>query len=83
MAGLPAAAVAPLGKALGALVDPGKAPQPGACRLHAFPSVEQANVIVIELADPRGDLVEARREDREAGVASRRRARGPRLTSRT
>jgi 2'-5' RNA ligase len=56
MASLPAAAVAPLSKALGALVQPGKAPQPGVCRLHAFPSVEQANVIVIELVDPRGDL---------------------------
>ena len=56
MASFPAAAVAPLGKALGALVLPGKAPQPGTCRLHAFPSVEQANVIVIALADPRGDV---------------------------
>jgi 2'-5' RNA ligase len=56
MASLPAAAVGPLSKALAALVDPGKAPQPGPCRLRAFPSVEQANVIVIELVDPRGDL---------------------------
>ncbi len=55
MASLPAAAVAPLGKALAPLVD-GGAPQPGTCHLRAFPSVEQASVIVIELADPRGDL---------------------------
>lgn len=55
MASLPAAAVAPLGKALAPLVD-GGSPQPGTCCLKAFPSVEQASVIAIELADPRGDL---------------------------
>jgi len=56
MADLPAVAVAPFAKALALLVDAKKAPEPGTCRLQAFPSVEQANVIVIELADPRGDL---------------------------
>jgi 2'-5' RNA ligase len=53
---LSVAAVAPLAKALEGLVDAKKAPQPGTCRLDAFPSVEQANVIVIELTDPLGDL---------------------------
>ena len=56
MADLPAAAVGPFGKALALLVDAKRAPEPGTCRLQAFPSVEQANVIVIELADPHGDL---------------------------
>ena len=58
LADLSVDAVAPLAKAqLEALVDPAKkAPKPGTCRLDAFPSVEQANVIVIELTDPQGDL---------------------------
>jgi RNA 2',3'-cyclic 3'-phosphodiesterase len=56
MADLPAAASSPLGAALAALVDGGKAPQLGTCRLQAFPSVEQASVVVIALADPLGQL---------------------------
>lgn len=56
LADLSVDAVAPLAKALEALVDPAKAPKLGTCRLDAFPSVEQANVIVIELTDPQGDL---------------------------
>jgi 2'-5' RNA ligase len=56
MPDLPADAVPPLSEALAALVDAKKAPQPGVCRLEAFPSLEQASVVVIELADPLGDL---------------------------
>jgi 2'-5' RNA ligase len=56
MADLPAAATPPLGAALATLVEAGKTPQLGTCRLQAFPSVEQASVVVIQLADPLGDL---------------------------
>jgi 2'-5' RNA ligase len=56
MARLRQAAVVPLGQALAPLVDPRKTPQPGTCRLDAFPSVGHANVIVIVLADPLGDI---------------------------
>lgn len=84
MATFPAAAVAPLGKELGALVYPGKAPQPGTCRLHAFPSMDQANVIVIELADPQGDVAKlAARIEKMAsrhGVARESRAYVPHVT---
>jgi RNA 2',3'-cyclic 3'-phosphodiesterase len=56
MPALPSAAVVPLGKALEALARAGSPPQPGTCRLQAFPSVERASVIVIELADPLGEV---------------------------
>jgi 2'-5' RNA ligase len=56
MGDLPADAVAPLGKALATLVEGKKAPQPGTCRLLAFPSVELASVVVVELTDPVRDL---------------------------
>ena len=56
MAALPLAAVPPLTKALATLVEGKKAPVPGTCRLQAFPSVEQAHVIVVELTDPHRDL---------------------------
>jgi 2'-5' RNA ligase len=46
----------PFGKALGALVVDKKAPRPGTFRLDAFPSAEEADVIVAELLDPFGDL---------------------------
>jgi 2'-5' RNA ligase len=49
-------AVVPLGKALGALVAGKKPPRPGTFRLDAFPSVEEAEVVVAELEDPFGDL---------------------------
>jgi 2'-5' RNA ligase len=83
MPSLPAAAVAPLGKALAPLVEAGP-PQPGTCRLQAFPSVEQASVIVIELADPRGDLSRlAAKIEKQAsrhGVAPESRAFVPHVT---
>jgi 2'-5' RNA ligase len=56
LGGLPAAAAAPLGEALAALVDPKKTPCPGTCLLQAFPSIEMAEVVVVELTDPRGEL---------------------------
>jgi RNA 2',3'-cyclic 3'-phosphodiesterase len=84
MARLPVDAVAPLGKALATLVDAGKPPQPGTCRLEAFPSVEQADVVVIELADPKGDLSRlAAKIDKLAsrhGVARESRAFRPHVT---
>jgi len=49
-------AVAPIGKALGRLVAGKKAPRPGTFRLDAFPSVEDAKIVVAELGDPFGDL---------------------------
>jgi len=52
MAELPADAVAPFGKALGALVEGKKAPRVAVLRLEAFPSVEEASVVVLELKDP-------------------------------
>jgi 2'-5' RNA ligase len=48
--------VTPLGKALGGLVAGKKAPRPGTFRLDAFPSAEEADVVVAELLDPFGDL---------------------------
>jgi 2'-5' RNA ligase len=56
MGGLPSTAVAPLGKALAPLVDPQQALQPGSCRLDAFPSIGHANIVVMVLADPLGQL---------------------------
>jgi 2'-5' RNA ligase len=56
MADLPAVATAPLGEALATLAGAGKAPQLGTCSLQAFPSVEQASVVVIQLADPLGHV---------------------------
>jgi RNA 2',3'-cyclic 3'-phosphodiesterase len=84
MADLPVAAVAALGEALAALVDAKKTPKPGTCRLQAFPSVEQASVVVIQLADPLGDLAKlAAKIDKLAsrhGVARESRAFVPHVT---
>ena len=81
---LPATAVEPLGKALEALVDPKKAPLPGTCSLQAFPSIEEAEVIVVELTDPRGELAKlAAKIDKLAarhGVALEARAFRPHVT---
>jgi 2'-5' RNA ligase len=56
MAALPERAVAPLSEKLGALVAGAKRPRQRACSVQAFPSVEQANVVVIEFEDPSRDL---------------------------
>jgi RNA 2',3'-cyclic 3'-phosphodiesterase len=53
---LPVDALAPLGKALGALVEDKPPPEPGALRLAAFPSAEDARIVVVELDDPDGSM---------------------------
>jgi 2'-5' RNA ligase len=56
MGALSVDAVTPLGKALGTLVAGKRTPRPGTFRLDAFPSVEEAELVVAELEDPFGDL---------------------------
>jgi 2'-5' RNA ligase len=56
MGALPVDAVAPLGKALRALAEGKAAPRPCALRLAAFPSVEDAEIIVVELDDAGGGV---------------------------
>ena len=76
MGALPADAVAPLGKSLGALAEGKPAPQPCALRLEAFPSVEDAEIVVVELCDTSGGVAKLAAEGRQAGDrswASRRR----------
>jgi len=51
MAALPADAVAALSKALGTLTEGKPAPKPCALRLAAFPSIEDAEIVVVELDD--------------------------------
>jgi 2'-5' RNA ligase len=53
---LPADAVAPLGKSLGALAEGKPAPKPCALRLAAFPSIEDAEIVVVELCDTSGGV---------------------------
>jgi 2'-5' RNA ligase len=53
---LPAKAIAPLGKALGTIAAGLEAPAPSPMRLDAFPSIEAASVVVVELADADGAL---------------------------
>jgi 2'-5' RNA ligase len=55
-AALPLAAVAPLGKALGAMVEGHDAPAACSLRLEGFPSKEKAEIVVAELADESGHL---------------------------
>ncbi|HEX4449158.1 MAG TPA: RNA 2',3'-cyclic phosphodiesterase [Polyangiaceae bacterium] len=84
MGDLPADAVGPVGEALEALVDPKKAPRPGACSLQAFPTIELAEIIVLELTDPAGDLAKlARKLEKVAarhGVAPETRVFRPHIT---
>jgi 2'-5' RNA ligase len=56
VADLPEAAVAPLGKAIGAMVQGRPAPPACALRLDAFPSTAKARVVVVELVDEGGAL---------------------------
>ena len=53
---IPADAVAGVGKALGAMVDPKAPPPPVGFRLEAFPSTADAQVVVVELDDPQATL---------------------------
>jgi 2'-5' RNA ligase len=84
MGSLPADAVAPLGKSLGALVEGKPAPRPGTCVLEAFPRSEHANVVVLELSDPDGAVGKlAARVEKLAlrhGVPAEGRAFRPHLT---
>lgn len=56
MGALPLAAVAPLGKALRPLAEGKEAPPPSPLRLTAFPSPEDARIVVAELEDPGGAI---------------------------
>jgi 2'-5' RNA ligase len=56
MGALPADAVAPLGASLGSLAEGKPAPRPCALRLAAFPSIEDAAVVVVELLDASGGV---------------------------
>jgi 2'-5' RNA ligase len=56
VAELAGGAVEPLGKAVSALVTGKSAPRLGTFRLDAFPSIEEAEVIVAALEDPFEDL---------------------------
>ena len=51
MGALPEAAVAALSKSLGTLTEGKAAPKPCALRLAAFPSIEDAEIVVVELDD--------------------------------
>jgi RNA 2',3'-cyclic 3'-phosphodiesterase len=51
MAALPTDAVEALSKALGTLTEGKNAPKPCALRLAAFPSIEDAEIVVVELDD--------------------------------
>jgi 2'-5' RNA ligase len=77
-------AVAPLGAALRFLVEGQAAPRAGALRLEAFPSLEEANVVVVELEDPSRALAKlAGRVDKLAqkhGVQPEQRSFRPHVT---
>jgi RNA 2',3'-cyclic 3'-phosphodiesterase len=56
MGALPADAVGPLGKALRTLAEGKRAPKPCALRLAAFPTIEDAEIVVVELDDASGGV---------------------------
>jgi RNA 2',3'-cyclic 3'-phosphodiesterase len=56
MGDLPLDAVVPLGQAIRALAEGLPAPAPCALRLAAFPSTEDARIVVAELEDPGGAM---------------------------
>src|SRR5215472_6411883 len=84
VAELPADAIPPLGEALTALVAGERAPAPCAMRLDAFPKLDHARVVVIELKDEGGALGKlAKRIDEltyEFGVPREERAFRPHVT---
>jgi 2'-5' RNA ligase len=57
MAALPADAVAALSKSLGTLTEGKNAPKPCALRLAAFPSIEDAEIVVVELDDTNSGVI--------------------------
>ena len=77
-------AVGPLGAALRPLVEGQAAPLAGALRLEAFPSLEEATVVVVELEDASGALAKlAERVDKLAqkhGVKPEQRPFRPHVT---
>lgn len=84
MGELPTATVAPLTDAVRPLVEGRPAPKAIPFRLDAFPTVQQAHVIVLELLDPSGELSElAKQVDRaahECGLAREQRPFRPHVT---
>jgi RNA 2',3'-cyclic 3'-phosphodiesterase len=56
MGELPAATVVPLTSAVRPLVEERPAPKASAFRLDAFPTTQRAQVIVLELLDPSGEI---------------------------
>lgn len=81
---LPAETVAPLAGALRPLVEGKPAPKASALRLDAFPAKQRAQVIVLELVDASGGLVElAKQVDKaanECGVPREQRPFRPHVT---
>ncbi|MDP9151129.1 MAG: RNA 2',3'-cyclic phosphodiesterase [Myxococcota bacterium] len=69
MGELAANAAAPLGMALRALAEGKAAPPPCSLRLGAFPSVEEARVVVVELEDCSGQI--AKLADRVARLSAK------------
>jgi 2'-5' RNA ligase len=84
IAELPFDAIAPLGDALATLVAGERAPAPCAMRLDAFPRLDHARVVVIELRDEGGAIGQlAKRIDEltyEQGVPREERAFRPHVT---
>ena len=84
VAELPADAVAPLGEALTVLVARERGPAPCPMRLDAFPKLDRARVVVVELRDEGGAIGKlARRIDElthEHGVPREERAFRPHVT---
>jgi 2'-5' RNA ligase len=56
VAELPIETIDPLGKSLRPLVEGKRAPKACSFRLNAFPTIEQARVVIVELVDASGEL---------------------------
>ena len=84
MAALPEATIAALSKSLGALCEGKAAPKPCALRLAAFPTIEEAEIVVVELDDTTGGVIKlAEKVDKLAtklGVAGDTRPFRPHVT---
>ena len=84
MAALPEATIAALSKSLGTLCEGKAAPKPCALRLAAFPTIEDAEIIVVELDDTTGGVIKlAEKVDKLAtklGVAGDTRPFRPHVT---
>jgi RNA 2',3'-cyclic 3'-phosphodiesterase len=84
MGTLPADAVEAVGKALRTLAEGKSAPQPCALRLAAFPSIEDAEIVVVELDDESGGVTRLAEKvgklTSKLGMAGDRRAFRPHVT---